>query len=174
MKGVDGLCWVSLRTNQASQRISRQVYRRRHACLARHEINTLWADKYITNIPHRSAKNWQLKADSTLTTRDINFTSTTTRGIYLQCRSMKRFRWIMLGFASHKPSLPKNKQASNVVGVTLAWRVMKSTPYDQTDISPTYPTARLKTDSWRLKAEGWPQKKPLINEVALVESIFYL
>ena len=34
-----------------------------------------------------------------------------------------------------------------MVGVTLAWRVMNSTPYDQTDISPTSPTAQLKNDS---------------------------
>jgi len=34
-----------------------------------------------------------------------------------------------------------------MVGVTLAWHVMKSTLYEQTDISPTYPTAQLKTDS---------------------------
>ena len=60
---------------------------------------------------------------------------------------MKRFRWIMLGFASLKPTYSKNEQGKYIVGVTLAWRVMKSTPYDQTDISPTYPTAQLKTDS---------------------------
>jgi hypothetical protein len=53
----------------------------------------------------------------------------------------------MLGFASLKPTYPKNEQVSNAVGVTLAWRVMKSTPYDQTDISPTSSTAQLKTDS---------------------------
>ena len=53
----------------------------------------------------------------------------------------------MLGFASLKPTYSKNEQGKYIVGVTLAWRVMKSTPYDQTDISPTYPTAQLKTDS---------------------------
>ncbi len=53
----------------------------------------------------------------------------------------------MLGFASLKPTYPKNEQVSNAVGVTLAWRVMKSTPKEQTYTSPTYPTAQLKTDS---------------------------
>jgi len=65
----------------------------------------------------------------------------------MQCRGMKGVDglcWVSL--RTNQPTLRMNR-ACNVVGVTLAWRVMKSTPKEQTYTSQTYPTAQLKTDS---------------------------
>ena len=65
----------------------------------------------------------------------------------MQCRACKGVDGLCWVSLRSKQPTRRMGRASNMVGVTLAWRVMKSTPYDQTDISPTYPTALLKTDS---------------------------